>query len=101
MTQIINLLLRQHFFAINGKVFPGAASLVTKLGDRTRIRVGNLSAMDHHPFRIHGHAFRITETDGGEIPEGMQWPETSALIAVGQTRNLELLIRATGPATVT
>ena len=76
---------------INGKVFPGTAPLVTKLGDRTRIRVGNLSAMDHHPFHIHGHAFRITETDGGEIPEGMQWPETSALVAVGQTRNLELV----------
>jgi len=76
---------------INGKVFPGTEPLVTKLGDRTRIRVGNLSAMDHHPFHIHGHAFRITETDGGVIPEHMRWPETSALVAVGQTRNLEFV----------
>ena len=47
--------------------------------------------MDHHPFHIHGHAFQITETDGGEIPENMLWPETSALVAVGQTRNLEFV----------
>ena len=76
---------------INGRVFPGTDAMVAKLGDKVRIRVGNLSAMDHHPFHIHGHAFQITETDGGEIPENMLWPETSALVAVGQTRNLEFV----------
>lgn len=76
---------------INGKVFPGTAPIVCQTGDRVRIRVGNLSAMDHHPFHVHGHAFRITETDGGVIPEHMQWPETSALVAVGQTRNIEFV----------
>ncbi len=76
---------------LNAKVFPGTEPLVTKLGDKVRIRVGNLSAMDHHPFHLHGHAFQITETDGGEIPEAAQWPEVTALISVGQTRNLEFV----------
>jgi FtsP/CotA-like multicopper oxidase with cupredoxin domain len=76
---------------INGKVFPGTAPIVCQTNDRIRIRIGNLSAMDHHPFHIHGHSFRITETDGGEVPEAALWPETSALVAVGQTRNLEFV----------
>ena len=46
---------------LNGKVFPGTAPLVCQTNDRIRIRVGNLSAMDHHPFHIHGHSFQITK----------------------------------------
>ncbi len=76
---------------INGKVFPGTAPLVCQTNDRIRIRIGNLSAMDHHPFHIHGHSFRITETDGGVVPEAALWPETSVLVAVGQTRNIEFV----------
>ncbi|MCG8558975.1 MAG: copper oxidase [Hyphomicrobiales bacterium] len=76
---------------LNAKVFPGTAPLVAKLGERVRIRIGNLSAMDHHPIHLHGHAFRVTETDGGEIPEAAQWPETTVLVSVGQTRNIEFV----------
>ena len=38
-------------------------------GQRVRIRIGNLSAMDHHPIHLHGYRFHITETDGGVTPE--------------------------------
>jgi len=69
---------------------------VCKTGDRVRIRVGNLGAMDHHPMHIHGHHFRVTATDGEDIPLSAQWPETTALVAVGQTRNLELITDAPG-----
>ena len=41
----------------NGKRFPGTAPLVAKLGDRVRIRIGNLCPMDHHPIHLHGHRF--------------------------------------------
>ncbi len=75
----------------NGKVFPGIEPLVAKLNDRVRIRIGNLSAMDHHPIHLHGYAFRETETDGGEIPESAWRPETTVLVAVGQTRNIEFV----------
>jgi hypothetical protein len=47
--------------------------------------------MDHHPIHLHGYAFRVTETDGGEIPEAAQWPETTVLVSVGQTRNIEFV----------
>ena len=76
---------------LNAKVFPGTAPLVSKLGEKIRIRVGNLSAMDHHPFHLHGYAFKVTETDGGEIPEASQWPEVTILVSVGQTRNIEFV----------
>lgn len=76
---------------INGKVFPGTEPIVCQTNDRVRLRIGNLSAMDHHPFHIHGHSFRITETDGGVVPEAAMWPETSVLVAVGQTRNIEFV----------
>jgi len=76
---------------INAKAFPGTAPLVAKLGDKVRIRIGNLSAMDHHPIHLHGYYFKITETDGGQIPEEAQWPETTTLVAVGQTRTVEFV----------
>ncbi len=76
---------------MNAKVFPGTAPLVVKTGQRVRIRLANLSAMDHHPIHIHGLYFKITDTDGGEIPEAAQWPETTVLVATGQTRTIELV----------
>ena len=45
---------------MNGKVFPSTGPLVCKTGDKVRIRLGNLGAMDHHPIHIHGYHFRVT-----------------------------------------
>ncbi len=80
----------------NGRAFPGTAPLVVKTGDRVRIRLGNLSAMDHHPIHLHGYRFKITATDGEKIPKSAQWPETTALVAVGQTRDIEFIADAPG-----
>jgi hypothetical protein len=81
---------------MNAKVFPGTPPLVVKQGDRVRIRIGNLSAMDHHPIHLHGHYFKVTATDGGTIPEGAQWPETTVLVPTGSTRDIELVASAPG-----
>ena len=81
---------------INGKVFPSTAPLICKTGDRVRIRLGNLGAMDHHPMHIHGYHFRVTATDGGDIPSSAQWPESTVLVGVGQTRNIEFIADAPG-----
>jgi FtsP/CotA-like multicopper oxidase with cupredoxin domain len=81
---------------INGKVFPSTAPLICKTGDRVRIRLGNLGAMDHHPMHIHGYHFRVTATDGGDIPFSAQWPESTVLVGVGQTRNIEFIADAPG-----
>jgi FtsP/CotA-like multicopper oxidase with cupredoxin domain len=76
---------------MNARAFPGTHPLVAKLGDRVRIRIGNLSAMSHHPIHLHGYYFKITETDGGRIPDSGQWPETTVLVAVGTTRTVEFV----------
>src|SRR5499426_1049397 len=81
---------------INGKVFPSTAPLICRTGDKVRIRLGNLGATDHHPMHIHGHHFRLTATDGEEIPLSAQWPESTVLVAVGQTRNIEFISDAPG-----
>jgi FtsP/CotA-like multicopper oxidase with cupredoxin domain len=81
---------------LNGKVFPSTAPLVCKTGDRVRIRLGNLGATDHHPMHIHGHRFRVAGTDGDEIPLSAQWPESTVLVGVGQTRTIEFIADAPG-----
>jgi manganese oxidase len=85
-----------NILTMNGKVFPSTAPLVCRTGDRVRIRLGNLGAMDHHPIHIHGYHFRITATDGEDIPLSAQWPETTVLVAVGQTRTIEFIADAPG-----
>jgi FtsP/CotA-like multicopper oxidase with cupredoxin domain len=80
----------------NSKAFPGTESLVVGRNERVRIRLGNLSAMDHHPIHLHGHAFQVTATDGGPIAAAGQWPETSVLVPVGSTRTIEFVANAPG-----
>jgi manganese oxidase len=80
-----------NIFTVNARVFPGTDPLVAKLGQRVRIRVANLSPMDHHPIHLHGHQFKIVGTDAGEIPEAAQWPETTTLVPVGSVRDIEFI----------
>jgi len=85
-----------NILTMNSKVFPGTAPLVVKKGERVRVRLGNLGATDHHPIHLHGYQFRITATDGGHIPESAQWPETTVLVPVGSTRDIEFIADAQG-----
>lgn len=78
-------------FTMNSKAFPGTDPLVVGLHERVRIRFGNLSAVDHHPIHFHGLRFFVTGTDGGEIAESARWPETTVLVPVGTTRDIELV----------
>jgi FtsP/CotA-like multicopper oxidase with cupredoxin domain len=81
---------------INGKAFPGTAPLVVRTGQRVRIRFGNLSAMHNHPMHLHGYAFRITGTDGGPVPKSAQSPDTTVLVPVGSTRDIEFVADVPG-----
>ncbi len=76
---------------LNAKIAPATSAMVARTGERVRIRVGNLSAMDHHPIHLHGHTFTVVETDGGVIPPAGRWPEVSALVPTGSTRTLEFI----------
>lgn len=91
-----NAMSEFNLLTINGHAFPGTEPLVVRQGQRVRLRVGNLSAMDHHPFHIHGTRFVVTGTDGGLLAPSAQWFETSALIPVGTTRDLEFVADAPG-----
>jgi FtsP/CotA-like multicopper oxidase with cupredoxin domain len=89
------VMLDFNIFTFNSKVFPAVDHLVVKTNDRVRIRIANLS-MDEHPIHIHGHAFRVTATDGGKIPEAGHWPETTVLVPVGASRDVEFIADAPG-----
>lgn len=80
-----------NILTMNAKAYPGTVPLVCRKGDRVRIRFGNLSAMDHHPIHLHGYYFKIVATDGGAIPAAGQWPETTVLVPVGSTRDVEFV----------
>jgi len=89
------VMLDFNIFTFNSKVFPAIDHLVVKTGDRVRLRIANLS-MDEHPIHIHGHAFKVTATDGGRIPPQGQWPETTVLVPVGAIREVEFVADAPG-----
>lgn len=80
-----------NILTINARCYPGTTPLVVKQGERVRFRIGNLSAMDHHPIHLHGHSFKMVATDGGDIAESAQWPETTVLVPVGSTRDVEFV----------
>lgn len=85
-----------NILTMNAKVFPATESLVVRKGERVRIRIGNLSPMDHHPIHLHGYQFVVTETDGGIIPPSAHWPETTVLVPVGSTRTIEFIANEPG-----
>ncbi|MBE2253371.1 MAG: copper oxidase [Myxococcus sp.] len=80
----------------NSRAFPGTAPLVMGVGERVRIRIGNLSPMDHHPIHLHGVSAELTWTDGGEVPLLARHPETTFLVPVGTVRVFEFVPREPG-----
>ncbi len=90
MTPQVNTMLEQNIWSWNSRVFPGISPLVARLGDRVRVRVGNLT-MTNHPIHIHGIEFEVTGTDGGPVPKTARWPEVTTDVAVGQMRQLEFI----------
>ncbi|WP_018864671.1 MULTISPECIES: multicopper oxidase family protein [Thioalkalivibrio] len=77
-------------WSMNSKVFPAIDSLVAKTGERVRIRMGNLS-MWNHPMHVHGVSFEVTGSDGGRWPREQWRKETTEIVAVGQTRDIEFI----------
>jgi len=87
-TPRIMTMLDFNLWTFNSRVFPGIDSMPVRLGDRVRIRIGNLT-MTNHPIHIHGHEFEVAGTDGGWIPRGARWPEVTTDVGVGQMRAVE------------
>jgi FtsP/CotA-like multicopper oxidase with cupredoxin domain len=79
----------------NSRIFPGIDHLAVRLGDRVRVRIGNLT-MTNHPIHMHGHHFSVTGTDGGWVQESARWPETSVDVPVGAMRAFEFVADVPG-----
>ena len=94
-TPKISTMLDFNLWTWNSRAFPGIDPLVAGLGDRVRIRMGNLT-MTNHPIHLHGVDFAVTCTDGGWVPESARWPEVTVDLAVGQMRAFEFVADAPG-----
>lgn len=79
-----------NIFTFNGCVYPKTESLVAKLGDRVRIRFGNIM-MDGHPIHLHGHEFYVTRKGGKRLPESAQYSEVTVNVNPGETREIEFI----------
>ena len=89
-TPKVNTMLEFNLWTWNSRAFPGIDSLNVRLGDRVRLRVGNLT-MTNHPIHLHGHEFEITGSDGGSWPLAARCPEVTVDMAVGQMRQLKFV----------
>ncbi|QYU69114.1 multicopper oxidase domain-containing protein [Leptolyngbya sp. 15MV] len=85
-----------NLFTFNGRMFPGTSPMLARLGERVRIRIGNLSTTNAHPIHLHGFSFKVTGTDGGPIPEAGQWPEVTVNVPTGSARDIEFVADAEG-----
>jgi FtsP/CotA-like multicopper oxidase with cupredoxin domain len=87
-TPKISTMLDFNLWTWNSRAFPGIDPLVVRMGDRVRVRMGNLT-MTNHPIHMHGYDFEVTCTDGGWVPKSARWPEVTIDMAVGQMRAYE------------
>ena len=94
-TPKVNTMLDFNLFSFNSRVFPGIDPMVARLGEKVRIRFGNLT-MTNHPIHLHGHEFMVTGTDGGWVPPSARWPEVTTDVAVGQMRAIEFVANNPG-----
>jgi FtsP/CotA-like multicopper oxidase with cupredoxin domain len=94
-TPRVSTMLDFNLWTFNSRAFPGTDPMVARLGERVRIRVGNLT-MTNHPIHLHGHEFVVVGTDGGWTPPTARWPEVTTDIAVGQMRAIEFTAAALG-----
>jgi FtsP/CotA-like multicopper oxidase with cupredoxin domain len=77
-------------WTFNSKVFPAIEYPVARTGERVRLRIGNLS-MWNHPIHLHGVEYLVTGSDGGRWPQSQWRRETTEIVAVGQTRDIEFI----------
>jgi FtsP/CotA-like multicopper oxidase with cupredoxin domain len=85
-----------NWFTLNGRSAPYITPLVVRLGSRVRIRLVNMSPIDHHPMHLHGHTFWVTGNEAGRIPESAWVPGNNVLVGVAQAREVEFIANNPG-----
>ncbi len=94
-TPNVSTMLDFNLWTFNSRAYPGISPMVARLGERVRIRLGNLT-MTNHPVHLHGHEFVVAGTDGGWIAPAARWPEVTMDLGVGQMRAIEFDATAPG-----
>lgn len=94
-TPRVNTMVDFNLWTWNSRAFPGIDSMVAGIGERVRIRMGNLT-MTNHPLHIHGTEMFVTCTDGGWVPPTARWPEVTVDIPVGAMRAVECVFTDPG-----
>jgi len=84
------VMLDFNYFTFNNAVFPHAEPLVASLGQRVRIRLGNLS-MGSHPIHLHGYTFTVTGAGAGPLPKSAQYEDVTINVPVGSTREIQFI----------
>ena len=82
-------------WTFNSKTFPAIEPLVMATGERTRIRIGNLS-MWNHPIHLHSNPFWVTGSDGGRYPREHWLRQVTEIVGVGQMRDIEFVATEPG-----
>jgi len=80
------------FFTINGKSFPGTATVSAKLGDVLRFRVINAGGQ-LHSIHLHGHTFLVTHKDGIPLPEPLEMDT----VALAPGERVDFVLRVNNP----
>ncbi len=84
-------------YLINGKEFPNTDPWLVKTGDKLRVRMINISALEGHPMHFHGHYVKEIARDGAEQTGGSSRPvENTVWIAPGQTIDVEVTMDGPG-----
>ena len=89
-TPRVMTMLDFNLFSWNSRVFPGIDSMNVRLGDKVRIRMGNLT-MTNHPIHLHGHEFVVSGTDGGPTLAASRSPEVTTDVPVGAMRQIDFV----------
>lgn len=79
-----------NIFTFNSVLFPKIESLVAKIGDRVRIRLGNVM-MNSHPIHLHGYEFLVTRRGAKRLPPAAQYSEVTVTVSPGETRDIEFI----------
>jgi FtsP/CotA-like multicopper oxidase with cupredoxin domain len=85
-----------NLFTLNGRAAPYVTPMVVRQGDRVRMRLVNMSPIDHHPMHLHGLTFWVTGTEAGRIPESAWVPRNTVLVGVAQAADIEFVANNPG-----
>lgn len=75
-------------FTINGKSAPAVPTLEVRKGERVKLRLVN-AGYQTHLIHLHGHSFKVTETDGQPFKDPTVLKDTLVAVAPGERYDLE------------